>query len=229
MNFCLLSLWSFWLPACTHLVLNPQTKLPITLAVNDLNRLALKDGRIAAIYGADIFHTELDAKHGQIFLHLKQGVELPGQVSLAITTEDGQTQDLEVFFTEDPAKPIVFETSPQQRSQRQEAQRFFYDVLTGKTENFIVQEARQERVHGMTKTIDLGWGTMTLRHRILSPHSPFMVDYYDLVGKKPFCHYNIRHSLFTKDAAVCGVWLSARVVRGKNPVTVVILKMRNNV
>lgn len=220
--------------ACTTLTLNPSTKLPITLAANDLNRLSLKDGRISAVYGADIFHVELDTKRGQVFLHLKSGIELPGQVSLAITTEDGLTQDLEVFFTEDSAKPILFEMPPQKNSQRKEAQQFFYDVLAGKTEDCIIQE----EVGGMkNKTIDLGWGTMTLKHRILSPHSPFVVDYYDLVGNRPYCHYKIRHNLFTKpgtiskeelgDESICGIWLSGKVVRGKNPVTVAILRRRS--
>lgn len=249
----ILSLWGlcgcFWLSASTALTLDPTTKLSITLAANDLNRLSLKDGRISAVYGADIFHVELDTKHGQVFLHLKSGIELPGQVSLAITTEEGLTQDLEVFFTEEPAKPIIFEMLPEKRSQRKEAQLFFYDVLAGKTEDCIIQESPMDSgIQGtmddqkggsstMHKTINLGWGTMTLKHRILSPHSPFVVDYYDLVGSKPYCHYKIRHNLFTKpgtiskeelgDESICGIWLSGRIVRGKNPVTVAILRRRS--
>ena len=222
------------LSACTRIPLNPQTKIPITLAANDLNRLSLKEGRLSAVYGADIFNVELDGKRGQVFLHLKSGIELPGQVSLAVTTEEGLTQDLEVFFTEDPAKPIVFELPPQPTSLRKEAQQFFYNVVAGKTEDCVIQE----ELHDMkTRSIDLGWGTMTLKQRILSPHSSFVVDYYDLVGNKPHCHYNIRHSLFTKpgpisketlqDDSICGIWLSARIVRGKKPVTVAILRMRN--
>ena len=91
----------------------------------------------------------------------------------------------------------------------------------------------------MSKTIDLGWGTMTLKHRILSPHSPFVVDYYDVVGNKPYCEYNIRHNLFIKpgtiskealgDDSVCGVWLSERVIHGKKPVTVALLRIRSGV
>lgn len=220
--------------ACTRIPLDPQNKIPITLAANDLNRLSLKEGRISAVYGADLFQVELDAKHGQVFLHLKSGIELPGQVSLAITTEEGVTQDLEVFFTEDPAKPIVFENPPEPPSRQKEARQFFYDVLAGKTEDCVIQEGE---INDMRKTIDLGWGTMTLKHRILSPHSPFVVDYYDVAGKKQCCLYNIRHNLFTKpgtisketlgDDSVCGVWLSERVVRGKKPVTVAILRMRS--
>ncbi len=229
----------FGLPACTRIPLDPTTKIPITLAANDLNRLSLKEGRISAVYGADIFHVELDAKHGQVFLHLKKDVELPGQVSLAITTEEGLTQDLEIFFTEDPAKPIVFEVPPERHSLRKDAQQFFYDVLAGKTENCIIQEGHHEENSGMNKTINLGWGTMTLTHRILSPHFPFVVDYYDLVGHKPYCQYKLRHNLFTSldthtktaldHTSICGVWLSDRIVRGKRPVTVAILRQRRPV
>ncbi len=244
------------LSACARIPLDPKNKIPITLAANDLNRLSLKDGRISAVYGADIFNVELDGKRGQVFLHLKPNIELPGQVSLAITTEEGFTQDLEVFFTEDPAKPIVFELPPQPTSLRKEARQFFYDVLAGKTEDCVIQEGAQraqvqrtqgrktktiqgEDMSNLNKTIDLGWGTMTLKHRILSPHSPFVVDYYDVVGNKPYCTYNIRHNLFAKpgtiskgelgDDSVCGVWLSERIVRGKKPVTVALLRMRNRV
>lgn len=219
--------------ACTRIPLDPKAKIPITLAANDLNRLSLKDGRLSAVYGADIFNVELDAKHGQVFLHLKTGIELPGQVSLAITTEEGLTQDLEVFFTEDPAKPIVFEKPPESVSRKKEGEQFFYDVLAGKTEGFIMQEG----VRDMNRTIDLGWGTMTLRHRILSPYSPFVVDYYDVAGKKQCCLYKIRHSLFSEpgtisketlqDGSICGVWLSERLIRGKKPVTVAILRLRS--
>lgn len=225
-----------WVSACTRISLDPQTKISITLAANDLNRLSLKDGRISAVYGADIFNVELDGKRGQVFLHLKSGIELPGQVSLAITTEEGLTQDLEVFFTEDPAKPIVFELPPQPTSLRKEAGQFFYDVLAGKTEDCITQEGG---TFAMNKTIDLGWGTMTLKHRILSPHSHFVIDYYDVAGHKPYCTYNIRHNLFTKpgtisketlqDDSVCGVWLSERIVRGKKPVIVAILRLRHRI
>lgn len=219
--------------ACTRIPLDPQTKIPITLAANDLNRLSLKEGRISAVYGADLFQVELDAKHGQVFLHLKKDIELPGQVSLAITTEEGLTQDLEVFFTEDPAKPIVFELPPDKPSHQKEAKQFFYDVLAGKTEGCITQE----EATGMKRTIDLGWGTMTLKHRILSPSSPFVVDYYDVAGKKQCCLYHIRHNLFAepgtisketlRDGSICGVWLSERVVRGKKPVKVAILRLRS--
>lgn len=212
------------LVACVSMRLNPDTKLPITLAAHDLNRLTLKDGRIAAVYGADLFHVELDTKHGQVFLHLKQDVNLPGQVSLAITTEDGLTQDLEVFFTEDPATPIIFHKPKEQVSRRQEALQFFHEVLSGKTDGTILQEG--------TPVIptNLGWGTMTLKHRILSPNLPFVVEYYDIAGHKPYCQYNIRHDLFTKNnPAVHGVWLSARTVQGKKPITVALLKTRGGV
>ena len=224
------------LSACTRIPLDAQTKIPITLAANDLNRLSLKDGRISAVYGADIFNVELDGKRGQVFLHLKPNIELPGQVSLAITTEEGITQDLEVFFTEDPAKPIVFELPPQPTSLRKEASQFFYDVLAGKTEDCITQEPG---VNDMNKTIDLGWGTMILKHRVLSPNSKFVVDYYDVVGNKPYCTYNIRHNLFAKpgtisketmgDESVCGVFVSERIIRGKKPVIVAILRLRAKV
>ena len=232
-----LSLWGICaaLSACTRILLNPQAKIAITLAENDLNRLSLKDGRIAAIYGADIFNVELDGKRGQVFLHLKSGIELPDQVSLAITTEEGITQDLEVFFSQDPAKPIVFELPPQPTSLRKEACQFFYDVLADKTEDCIIQEPG---VNAMNKTIDLGWGTMTLKHRILSPNSHFVVDYYDVVGNKPHCIYNIHHNLFAKpgtisketlgDESVCGVFVAERIVRGKKPVIVAVLRVRNH-
>lgn len=221
------SLWS--------IPLAPHTKIAITLAANDLNRLSLKEGRIAAVYGADLFHVELDAQQGQVFLQLKHDVTLPGQVSLALVTEDGLTQDLAVFFTEEPAQPIVFEKPPAPTSLYRAAQDFFYTILAGKHAGFIVQE----EVFGMKRTIDLGWGTMTLKQRILSPNAPFVVDYYTVVGNKPHCHYKLRPNLFVQpgtisretlhDDSVCGVWLSGRIVRGKNPVTVALLRRRPRV
>lgn len=200
------------------LILDSTVKLPLILSSTDLNRLALKEGRLTALYGADLFKVEHDEKLGQIFLQVKQDVDVPDQISVALTTEDGFTQDLLVSFTEEAATgPIVFELPPAKQSNRALAQQFFYTILSGKTAGYITQE------EGISH--DLGWGKMTFQKRIVSKE--FTVEFYHLLGNKPYCHYKLNHQLFTPldpTRPVLGVWLSSRVLYGKKPVVIALLR-----
>lgn len=202
-----------WLSATINL--DTTQKIPITLSSTDLNRMALNNGRIAAVYGADIFTVELDEKQGQVFLHVKPDLELPDQVSIALTTEDGLTQDLSVRFTKEAARPVIFNRPAQKASVRDAAHLFFHDVLSGKTDHTVMQE------NGTSK--DYGWAKLTFCKRIVS--KAFTVEFYMLRGKKKHCIYNLNHTYFLR-AGVCGLWLSDKQLIGLKPVMLAQLRCR---
>lgn len=200
----------------TAITLNPCKRIPIKLSSTDMNRIAVKNGRITAIYGAAVFMTEIDHNLGQLFLHVKQDIVLPDRLAMAITTEDGMTQDLSVTFEEGIIRPVIFELSEQQISLRQKAQEFFQQVLSGKEDQFVTQTKG-----GTSQEFD--FGKLVFKRRVMT--NGFCVDFYNLISKHKRYTYNITHQYF-KTPVVIGVWLSAERLEPGKTIEVALLKRR---
>ena len=198
------------------LILNPNRKAPITLSSTDMNRLAVKESRIASVYGGDMFLVEKDEQLGQMFLCLKPGIEPPEYLSMAFITEDGITQDLLVTFKSGVSKPVIFDSPKTPASRRQSAYRFFYSVLKGDEDQYVTQTRGESRV--------LPFATMLFQKRVLSKE--FAVDFYEITGKNKRCIYNLSHHLFLSPG-VLGVWLSDTKLSHPKNVIVGLLKSRS--
>ena len=197
------------------LTMTTANKIPITLSSTDVNRLSLKNGRIKHIFGVDLFEIEKDEDNGQIFLHVKENATLPDSISMAFVTDNGVTQDLLVSFQDGISTPIVFTAPKSKESKRRMAKQFFYDVLSGKTDPYIRQDEGGSQ--------EFEWGRMQFKTRFLSQN--FIVEIFDVYGKKPCCIYYLRHNLFIQPR-VCGVYLSSKVLKGKKPIRLLLLKQR---
>lgn len=197
------------------LMMNPNRKIPVIFSSTDINRLSLKNGRIKNVFGADLFQVEKDEETGQIFLNVKEDATLPDEISMAFVTDNGITQDLLVSFKDEISTPIIFTVAKKKPSVHLAAKKFLYDVLTGKTYKYVRQDT------GVSE--EFAWGTAKFQHRFLSKN--FIAEVFEVAGKKKCCTYNLNHSLFLKPK-VCGVYLSAKILKGNHPVTLVLLKKR---
>lgn len=180
-----------------------------------INRLSLKNGRIKNVFGADLFQVEKDEETGQIFLNVKEDVILPDEISMAFVTDNGITQDVLVSFQEGISIPIIFAITKKKPSVHLAAKKFLYDVLTGKTSKYVRQDTGDSE--------EFAWGTAKFKYRFLSKN--FIAEMFEITGKKKCCTYNLNHSLFLKPG-VCGVYLSAKILKGNHLVTLVLLKRR---
>jgi hypothetical protein len=203
----------FWLHAA--LMMNSAQKIPVVFSSTDINRLSIKNGRIKNVFGADLFQVEKDEETGQVFLNVKDDAVLPDAISMAFVTDDGVTQDFLVSFQEGISTPIIFAVAKKKPSMRRLAKQFLYDVLTNKTNQYVRQDT------GVSE--EFAWGRAIFKHKFLSPH--FVAEVFEVTGKNKCCTYNLRHTLFIKPR-VCGVYLSAKVMTGKRPVTLILLKRR---
>lgn len=198
------------------LMMNGAQKIPVVFSSTDINRLSIKNGRIKNVFGADLFQVEKDEETGQIFLHVKDDVVLPDAISMAFVTDDGVTQDFLVSFADEISTPVIFEIAKKKPSVRFAAKQFLYDVLTNKTHKYTRQDT------GLSE--EFSWGHATFKHRFLSRH--FIAEVFEVTGKRKHCTYNLKHVLFLKPK-VCGVYLSDKVLTGRRPALLVLLKRRS--
>lgn len=74
-------------------------KLKVTLSAKDTNRITIDNSRIAQVFGVeDLMAIQFDEENGQCFVKAKTNPGHP--VTLTLVTEEGETQDLEVTFTD---------------------------------------------------------------------------------------------------------------------------------
>lgn len=74
-------------------------KLKVTLSAKDTNRITIDNSRIAQVFGVeDLMAIQFDEENGQCFVKAKTNPSHP--VTLTLITEEGETQDLEVTFTD---------------------------------------------------------------------------------------------------------------------------------
>ncbi len=201
------------------LTLAPDHKLPIQLSSTDMNRLALTNGRIAQLFGSDVFHIEMDDKNGQVFLRLKEEEKEqflgPHHTSLALVTEDGTTQELQVSFYEGDAKPCLFRLPPEKRlSNRRQAMHFFHTVLSGKCDDYVVQTIGDPiKREGLQ---------IVFQKKVVSPL--FEASFYQ-VRSDSRKRWQLNHQHF-KEPGICGIYLSTTHIDACKQATLVIMKRR---
>lgn len=148
-------------------------------------------------------------------MNVKEDATLPDEISMAFVTDNGITQDVLLSFQEGISTPIVFAIAKKKSSVHLAAKKFLHDVLTCKTSKYVRQDTGNSE--------EFTWGTAEFKHRFLSKN--FIAEVFEIAGKKKCCTYHLQHSLFLKPG-VCGIYLSAKILKGNHPVTLVLLRKR---
>lgn len=79
--------------------------LKVTFSQRDTNRIAIDNSRIAQVFGVEeLMAIQFDEENGQCFVKAKVNPGHP--VTLTLITEDGETQDLEINFTDKPSEVV---------------------------------------------------------------------------------------------------------------------------
>lgn len=80
-------------------------KLKVTLSAKDTNRITIDNSRIAQVFGVEeLMAIQFDEENGQCFVKAKTNPGHP--VTLTLITEEGETQDVEVTFSDVPSEVI---------------------------------------------------------------------------------------------------------------------------
>lgn len=80
-------------------------KLKVTLSIKDTNRITIDNSRIAQVFGVEeLMAIQFDEENGQCFVKAKTNPGHP--VTLTLITEEGETQDLEVTFSDVPSELV---------------------------------------------------------------------------------------------------------------------------
>lgn len=80
-------------------------KLKVTLSAKDTNRITIDNSRIAQVFGVEeLMAIQFDEENGQCFVKAKTNPGHP--VTLTLITEEGETQDVEVTFSDVPSEVV---------------------------------------------------------------------------------------------------------------------------
>ena len=101
--------------------MNDMKVIPVPVSREGLTRIAVKDDRIAHIFGlSNEFLLEADENQGQVFIR-PQGRGIQNPISLTITTEAGYTQDLRLVPADQTPEAVILvhaKTPPSQEKVR---------------------------------------------------------------------------------------------------------------
>ena len=80
-------------------------KLKVSFSQRDTNRISIDNSRIAQVFGVEeLMAIQFDEENGQCFVKAKVNPGHP--VTLTLITEEGETQDLEINFTDKPSEVV---------------------------------------------------------------------------------------------------------------------------
>lgn len=80
-------------------------KLKVNFSQRDTNRISIDNSRIAQVFGVEeLMAIQFDEENGQCFVKAKVNPGHP--VTLTLITEEGETQDIEINFTDKPSEVV---------------------------------------------------------------------------------------------------------------------------
>ena len=108
--------------AAQELTVKDQDKIEVVLSENDVNRIALINDRIKAIYGSqDKVHIVTDEENGQVFLTPK--VKDGSKFSMSLVTENNATIDLKVTPVKTSSETLLLKLDKRTEEERSKENR----------------------------------------------------------------------------------------------------------